>query len=229
MGHGGKRAGAGRKRQGGARGKHRTRPFHDPRLPVHVVLRVTGEVGRLRRRRAYQAMRWALLCVVGRHDFRVVHLSIQGNHIHLLCEADDRKALANGVRGLCISAARRLNLAVTVESGTRRRGQVFSDRYHATTIRHPRQARHALAYVLNNWRRHRDDRAALAGRPAAVDPYSSAVWFAGWRERGGMPFAWPKGYQPLPVARPQTWLLAEGWKRGGAPPSLWQVPGPIEA
>ena len=117
MAHGGKRAGAGRKRQGRARGKHQTRPFHDARRPVHVVLRVTGEIGRLRRRRAYQAMRWALLCVLGRHDFRVVHLSIQGNHVHLLCEADDKKALANGVRALCISAARRLNLAVTVETG----------------------------------------------------------------------------------------------------------------
>ena len=35
--------------------------------------------------------------------------------------------------------------------------------------------------------------------------------------------------EPLLVARPQTWLLAEGWKRGGAPPSLWQVPGPLAA
>ena len=93
MGHGGKRAGAGRKRQGLAQGAHRARPFHDARLPVHVVLRVTGEVGRLRRRRAYQAIRWALLRSLGRHDFRVVHLSIQGRHIHLLCEADDRAAL----------------------------------------------------------------------------------------------------------------------------------------
>ena len=229
MKHGGKRAGAGRKRKGRPCGAHRARPFHDARLPVHVVLRVTSEVGRLRRRRAYQAMRWALLRSLCRHDFRVVHLSIQGNHVHLLCEADDCKALANGVRALCISAARRLNLAVTVESGTPRRGQVFSDRYHATTITGPRQARHALAYVLNNWRRHKDDRAAFARRPAAVDPYSSAVWFTGWRERDGVPFAWPKGYEPLPVARPQTWLLAQGWKRGGAPPSLWQVPGPLHA
>ena len=106
-GHGGKRAGAGRKRAlpGPARGKHRARPFHDRRLPVHVVLRVTRQVGRLRRPQAYAAVRAAMIALVGRADFRVVHLSIQRHHIHLLCEADDRRALANGVRARCLPRA----------------------------------------------------------------------------------------------------------------------------
>jgi hypothetical protein len=90
MGHGGRRKGAGRKPgPGRRRHEHKVRPFHDRRLPVHVTLRVTGEVGRLRRRSAYQAVRWAMIKTVGRANFRIVHLSIQGNHIHLLCEADD--------------------------------------------------------------------------------------------------------------------------------------------
>ena len=139
-GHGGKRAGAGRKRtlRGRARGKHRVRPFHDRRLPVHVVLRVTQQVGRLRRPQAYAAVRAAMIALVGRADFRVVHLSIQRHHIHLLCEADDRRALANGVRALCVSAARRLNAMVAEAPGVPRRGRVFTDRYHATTLEKPR-------------------------------------------------------------------------------------------
>jgi putative transposase len=194
---------------------------------VHVVLRVTGEVGRLRRRKAYQALRWAVVAIVGRPSFRVVHLSIQRHHIHLLCEADDRRALGNGVRALCISAARRLNLAISAERGQRRRGRVFTDRYHATPINRPTQARHALAYVLNNWRRHREDHAVLGARPAPIDRYASGAAFAGWAERAGVPFAWPKDYEPMPTAGPGTWLLKVGWKRGGPPPSLWEVPGPL--
>jgi hypothetical protein len=232
-GHGGKRPGAGRKRTlaGRARGEHRARPFHDRRLPVHVVLRVTSEVGRLRRHKAYAAVRLAMIALVlaGRPGFRVVHLSIQRHHIHLLCEADDRTTLANGVRALCISAAKRLNRAVTVAGGKPRTGRVFTDRYHATTIATPRQARHALAYVLNNWRRHREDHAALGERRALVDRYSSGIAFGGWAEPDGAPFAWPKGFEPMPVAAPQTWLMKGGWKRGGAPPSLWEVPGPLAA
>ena len=230
-GHGGKRPGAGRKRAlpGRARGTHRARPFHDRRLPVHVVLRVTPEVGRLRRHKAYAAVRLAMVALVlaGRPGFRVVHLSIQRHHIHLLCEADDRTTLANGVRTLCISAAKRLNRAVTIAGGRPRTGRVFSDRYHATAIATPRQARHALAYVLNNWRRHREDHAALGERRALVDRYSSGIAFAAWAERDGVPFAWPRRFEPMPIAAPTTWLMKGGWKRGGAPPSLWERPGPL--
>ena len=228
-GHGGKRVGAGRKRTlpGPARGKHRARPFHDRRLPVHVVLRVTRQVGRLRRPQAYAAVRAAMIALVGRADFRVVHLSIQRHHIHLLCEADDRRALANGVRALCVSAARRLNAMVAEAPGVPRRGRVFTDRYHATTLEKPRQARHALAYVLDNWRRHREDHAGLGQRRAPLDRYASGVAFAGWAERDGVPFAWPKGFEPMPTAAPQTWLMQGGWKRGGPAPSLWERPGPL--
>lgn len=34
----------------------------------------------------------------------------------------------------------------------------FCDRYHDEVVSTPRQARHALAYVLNNWRKYREDR-----------------------------------------------------------------------
>jgi REP element-mobilizing transposase RayT len=227
--HGGKRAGAGRKRVLAiAQQPHRTRPQLSSRTPVHIVMRLTRVVGRLRRRRAYQAIRWALIKSLERRNFRVVHISIQGHHIHVLCEADDRVALANGVRGLSISAARRLNAAIAEDLGLpkARVGRVFIDRYHATQIHHPRQARNALAYVLNNWRKHREDRAAFQQRPR-IDRYSSAVWFANWAELDGGLFAWPKGYEPLPVARPRTWLLATGWKRGSPPVlSMTYVPRP---
>ena len=228
VGHGGRRKGAGRKPGPGPRRHvHGVRPFHDARLPVHVVLRVTEAVGRLRRRTAYQAIRWAMVKSSERKNFRVVHVSIQNGHIHLLCEAADRMALANGVRGLCISAARRLNLAVSKERGSKRRGRVFTDRYHATTIASPRQARNALSYVLNNWRKHREDRGAL--QTADVDPYSTGVWFPGWYERDGVPFVWPVGYEPMPSRAPTTWLLRAGWKRRQARVSMWEVPGGREA
>ncbi len=233
-GWGGRRAGAGRPRRkasdapgGRLSHPHTPRATLSPRHPVHVVLRLTPDVGRLRRHRAYLALRHALLTSLARADFRVVHLSIQGHHVHLVCEADDHRALSCGVRGLSISAARHLNAAISVDRGLprRRRGRVFVDRYHATQLRSPTQVRHALAYVLNNWRRHREDHAPRARR-ARVDPYSSGVAFPGWLGRAGVPFAWPRGYLPLPVAYPTTWLLTTGWRRAGPDLAMHHVPGP---
>ena len=62
-------------------------------------------------------------------------------------------------------------------------GKVFPDRYHAQIIRTPRQARHALAYVLNNWRKHGEnklaDRKGLADR--SVLERAELSWLEGRR------------------------------------------------
>ena len=226
---GGKRQGAGRKARMVAGQPHRRvrkRPVLTGRDPIHVVIRVVPAVGRLRRRRAYRAIRRALITVFCRGVIRVVHLSIQRNHIHLLVEAADARCLARGMQGLQISAARHLNAAVSVELGQprARRGQVFANRYHAELLDTPRRARHALAYVLNNWRRHREDQAGPAQRRAAVDPYSSGICFDGWRDHP-TPFAFPRGYEPLVVVPPRCWMLTTGWRRHGAV-DLQEVPGP---
>src|ERR1044071_7052864 len=144
---GGKRRGAGRPPKGPRAGSpHKVRPFHHARHPVHVVLRVVRTVGNLRRRCVYRAIREATLTTARREDFRICHLSIQYNHVHLLVEAKDKYALAAGMKGFQISAAKHLNAAISQgKPGPRRRGAVFPDRYHAEIIASPTQARHALA------------------------------------------------------------------------------------
>ena len=224
---GGKRRGAGRPPNGARAGSpHKERLYLHARYPVHVVLRAVSAVGSLRRRRAYQAIREATLTTARREDFRIVHLSIQRTHVHLLVEARDKAALASGMQGFQISAAKHLNAAISKgRPGPRRRGAVFPDRYHAEIITTPRQARHALRYVLSNWRKHREDRAAPMNA-WSIDWFSSAAMFPDWTEYGDDGFLWrgPTTYDPLQVFRPQTWLLAEGWRRHGATISCRDVP-----
>lgn len=155
----------------------------------------------------FQALRAATIAVAKHEDFRIVHLSIQRTHVHLLVEAAHKTALARGMKAFQISAAKRMNAALKWE--VRRRGQVFADRYHAEVIRSPRQARRALAYVLNNWRKHREDR----GQRWNVDPFSSGCSFTGWKAFEGRLWMWkvPETYAPLIVWLPRTWLLSEGW------------------
>jgi len=224
---GGKRRGAGRPPKGARAGSpHKERPYLHARYPVHVVLRAVSAVGSLRRRRIYQAIREATLTTARRDDFRIVHLSIQRTHVHLLVEAHDKAALASGMQGFQISAAKHLNAAISKgRPGPRRRGAVFPDRYHAEIITTPRQARHALRYVLSNWRKHREDRVAPMNA-WSIDWFSSAAMFPDWTEYGEDGFLWrgPPTYDPLQVFRAQTWLLAEGWKKHGATISCRDVP-----
>src|SRR5204862_5826520 len=110
--------------------------------------------------------------------FRIVHISIQNTHVHMLVEAGNKDALSRGMQGFQISAAKHINRAYSakLKLRQRRRGSVFPDRFHEEIIRTPRQARHALSYVLNNWRKHREDR-AQASRGWNVDPFSTGALF----------------------------------------------------
>ncbi|CAN5798315.1 hypothetical protein BH11MYX2_BH11MYX2_14980 [soil metagenome] len=216
---GGKRVGAGRKPKNGVRAgtPHTRRAAFRPSQPLHISLKLLGDVGALRQEDIYAALQKALTTTAKRTDMRIVHMSIQDTHVHLLVEADGKTALSRGMQGFKVSAAKWINRALWERDGCRgkrRKGTVFSDRYYCEVIETPRQARYALAYVLNNWRRHRLDRGEDEYK--LVDKFSTGVRFDGWKERAGRGrFASPTGYVELNVWEPRTWLLREGWRKHG--------------
>ena len=104
-------------------------------------------------------------------------------------------------------------MAVRIARGVnrvwQRTGRVFADRYHDRILRTPREVRNALAYVLNNARRH-----GVALPMNAADPCSSATHFDGWRRAPNRPQ--PDITPSLPP--PHTWLQHAGWRRHGLLP-----------
>ena len=214
--HGGARPGAGRPR---LRHKHdpshAARPVHRARHPSHITLRVVRAVGRLRKRKLWAALKRAAIQLGISDAFRIIHISIQGNHIHLLVEATDKDALADGMRRLEILVAKKINAALA------RIGKVFEFRYHRVDITTPRQMRGALAYVLNNWRRHREDVTTPGAENALIDPYSTAWAFDGWADLDEVP-----DWERLPSAEPRTWLLRVGWRKHPLI-SVRELPGPL--
>ena len=200
---GGRRARAGRKRIAARpQVKHRTRRELDGRTPVHITLRVMPDVARLRTRDQHQAIRAAFARTCTRDDFRICQYSIQGNHLHLVVEAANKRALASGMTGFQTSCARRLNAIKA------RTGRVFADRYHVRYLTNLAQVRRALCYVLNNWRRHGETTQGWR-----TDPCSSADAFDGWTCGQVPPPSERDG--PAPVAKATFWVLREGWRRYG--------------
>ena len=168
---------------------------------MHANVKVCAGLTSLRRASTRRVVIDAIRAGAERFGFRVVHYSIQTNHLHFLLEAKDRRALSRGMQGLGIRVAKGLNRLWN------RGGRVFADRYHDRILRTPKQVRCVLAYVLNNARRHR---LALKW---AIDLFGSGLWFDGWRERGVL-----RGLRESverPTAAPGTWLLRTGWRRHG--------------
>ena len=208
---GGARKGAGRKPNGEKAGvSHLARPLLAPRFPVLVTMRMREHMWNLRSKRAFRRIRAAFLGVQKNRAFRLTHYSVQGNHMHLLVEAKDKAALARGMQGLSIRVAKGLNGVMGAS------GAVFADRYHSRILKSPREVRHSLSYVLCNARRH-----GIMSNSAAqdtVDPFSSGLWFDGWRSKPRCEpwrIAMVDGATGPPTAAPRTWLLRVGWRKHG--------------
>jgi putative transposase len=189
----------GRKPAPRANVRHRERPVHKYWNPLHVTLRGVRGLPSFRRERLYAAFDRAFRGT-RREDFRIVEFSVQDDHVHLIVEADDKQALARGMKSFSVRANRLLNAALG-----RGRGRVWSDRYHRRDLTSARQVRNALVYCVNNYRKHQH----ATPRGLHIDPCSSARWFQGWtairRKDDG----------PRPTEEARTTLLRDGWTKYG--------------
>jgi len=157
---GGARADAGRPASGPiASEPHKQRPPLSPQHPVHVIARLAAKAhgrssARARsarrgatsastggRRELLTALRRALRRSLARGDFRIVALVVRKRRLELVVEADSALALARGMQGFQVAAAKHWNRA------RGRTGTVFPDRYRPRTLRTRAEVRAALATV----------------------------------------------------------------------------------
>jgi REP element-mobilizing transposase RayT len=208
---GGARKGAGRKPSARPSTPHRARPRHQAAEPVHVTLR--ARLAPLRSQHVFPTIRLALQRAAQRDParFRLLHFSVQRDHVRLLVEASDKRALSSGVRSIAIRIARYVNDLLS------RRGPLWGDRWHGRALTSPSEVRNVLVYVLANFRKH----ARSSVRPG-IDPYSSGAWFDGWA-------AWEPGSERAPpfsqrpswhsmdctVSAARSWLARTGWRHRG--------------
>jgi hypothetical protein len=162
-------------------------------------------LGNLRKKSVHDAIRASLQARTSEAGdsgaFRVCHYSVQKHGLRLIVEAADRDALSRGMQGLSVRLAKALNRLWS------RNGSVFSDRYATRALDTGPKVRDSLRLVLCGALADPTQARKLAGR---VDPYSSALYFDGWKDHPVQP---PPG--PRPVAAPRTPLLQRSWRKHG--------------
>jgi REP element-mobilizing transposase RayT len=206
---GGWRKRAGRKVSPERKGllKHVARPDLSSEDPVHVVTRVVRGVPFLRTQRIYGAL-MRIFARASEKGFRLLHFSVQANHLHMIVEASHEGRLGQGMKRLLS------RIAMTINAIARRSGRVFRDRYFRQDILTCTHFRNLLVYVLFNARKHDTTRDWKNG----IDRYSSTVWFRDWAEGGGPPPPTEASLAedgPSIVAEPQSWVAKTGWKLHG--------------
>lgn len=216
---GGKRRGAGRKNLSGLPA-HTVRPDISIKTPLHVTMKLRKGLPSLRTKALLKIFR-ASVQKSRLKGLRIIHYSLQSNHLHLLVEAHDRRELASVFKSLGTSLARRINAVASSKSPDSKRSSapegkpsVFRGRYHLHVLKTPTEVKNALRYVLLNETKH-------TRRVTIVDEFSSGASFGAWARLLGA--EWRRYVDILdPLAagaaeelcvRPASWLLRVGWLR----------------
>ena len=207
LSRGGARKGAGRPKPKASGASHGLRERITRHKPAHVTVRVAAGLPSLRRDGEAWVLNRALIGAAERGDFRIVEYSVMSNHVHLIVEANDGSALARGMQSFSVRMAKGLNKLWG------RKGKVLADRFHSRLLTTKREVRNAIAYVLNNGRKH-----GMKFGKGELDPHSSAHEFTGWKGFKS------KSTRPSLCAAPRAWLLRVGWRHLGLI-DPWATPG----
>ncbi len=156
---GGRRPGSGRKRIHSKGVAHRIREEVKTRNVLHVNFKYKAYI---RNKVCLKLLKKAILNS-RRHGLRVLHFSLQSNHIHLIVEADTNALLTKGMRSLTVTFAKGLQ-----------KGRIQLERYHLHVLKSLREARNAIHYVLFNKQKHESPRRG-PGTYSTIDEFTSPI------------------------------------------------------
>jgi hypothetical protein len=149
---GGRRPNSGKKRIHSKGVAHRTRESVNQRQPLHVNFKYRVSI---RNKEVLKILKRALLNSRTK-GLRILHYSVQSNHMHFIIEADNNRILEAGMRSLTVTLAKGI-----------KKGKVQLGRYHLHVLKTIRETKNAIHYVLFNEQKH-------SGKKSVVlDGYSS--------------------------------------------------------
>jgi hypothetical protein len=93
---------------------------------------------------------------------KVIHYTLEFNHVHLVVEVSDNRVLHKGMQALGITFSKAVNRIKKVKGG------VYKHRYHFRKLNSRREFKNALLYVFGNGMKHKRANNIL-------DPYNSLV------------------------------------------------------
>lgn len=147
---GGRRKGSGRKRLHSKGVAHRMREKVIRRTPTHINIKYKSFI----RNKTFLGILKRAILNSRKKGLRILHYSVQSNHIHFIIEADNNHFLERGMR----------SLTVTIVKGLKK-GKVQLQRYHLHVLKSLKETKNAIHYVCFNEQKHTGKR--------TIDSYSS--------------------------------------------------------
>lgn len=126
---------------------------------MHLTIKVRENKADIKTKSILKALHHAIIRARLK-GIRVIHYTLEYNHVHLLVEAHCHTIMHRGMQAFGISIAKAIN-KIKIRSGT-----VYKHRYHLRKITSPRQLKNVIHYIFHNGIHHKRTMSFL-------DPYNS--------------------------------------------------------
>lgn len=141
--------------------RHISRERVNKPTPLHLTIKVRENKANIRNKRILKALHHAIKRARFK-KLKVIHYTLEYNHIHLLVETSDNKILQTGMQALGISLSKAINKIKQLKGG------VYKHRYHFRKLNSRRELKNVLHYIFKNGLKHKRSYSML-------DPYNSFV------------------------------------------------------
>jgi REP element-mobilizing transposase RayT len=139
--------------------RHRKREIIERPKPLHLTIKLKR--AQIQNKIILKNLKYSIQR--GRlQGLRIIHFSLEDNHVHIYAESDNNLVLTKGMKALGVSFAKRLNKFF------KSRGQVYKTRFHLRVLKSASEVKNVINYILKNGMKHKRAK-------SFIDPYSSWV------------------------------------------------------
>ncbi len=139
--------------------RHTKRPYIKKPASLHLTVKVKKNKADIKNKSVLKILKRAILNA-RKQGLKVIHYSLEYDHIHLLIEADNNLVLGKGMQSFGVTIAKAINRLKKIKGG------VYLHRYHLRIITGPKQLKNVMNYIFTNGIKH-------GSAKSIVNPYNS--------------------------------------------------------
>lgn len=127
--------------------RHTHRPVFKKPASLHLTIKIAKEKSNLKNKEVLSILKRAILNS-RKMGLRVIHFTLEYDHIHLLIEAENNHLLGKGMQSFGVTLSKAINKLKKTS------GQVYRHRYHFRKITSARQLKNVMNYIFRNGLKH---------------------------------------------------------------------------
>lgn len=139
--------GAGRPRVHDPGIAHRKRPYLKKPSSLHLTIKVKRIKAEMKNKAVLILLKRAIMNA-RKQGLRIIHFSLEYDHVHLLVEAADNVVLGKGMQSFGVTLSKAINRLRKVS------GDVYKHRYHFRQIYSSRELKNVMNYIFSNGLKH---------------------------------------------------------------------------